>query len=90
VRTRALRVSPNPVLAHARVRIDAGVAARTRLVEVMDLTGRRVATLVLASGAPWVEWQGRDDQGRLAPAGVYFARVAGESTDAAVRFVVAR
>jgi hypothetical protein len=37
-----------------------------------------------------VEWQGRDDQGRTAPAGVYFARVAGGSPDASVRFVVAR
>jgi hypothetical protein len=90
VRTRALRVSPNPVLAHARVRIDAGTAAQTRLIEILDLTGRRVSTLVLGSGAPSVEWRGRDDQGRLAPAGVYFARVAGEHTDSAVRFVVAR
>ena len=89
-RAHALRVSPNPVLAHARVRIDAGVAAQTRLIEVLDLTGRRVSTLVLAAGASSAEWQGRDALGRLAPAGVYFARVAGEGTASAVRFVVAR
>jgi hypothetical protein len=89
-RVRALRVAPNPVLAHARVRFEAGTAAQTRLVEVLDLTGRRIATLVLGAGAPSVEWQGRDDQGRTAPAGVYFARVAGGSPDASVRFVVAR
>ena len=89
-RAHALRVSPNPVLAHARVRIDAGMAAQTRLIEILDLTGRRVTTLVLATGNRSVEWQGRDDQGRLAPAGVYFARVAGEGADSAVRFVVAR
>jgi hypothetical protein len=89
-RVRALRVAPNPVLAHARVRFEAGTAAQTRLVEVLDLTGRRIATLVLGAGAPSVEWQGRDDQGRTAPAGVYFARVAGGSPDATVRFVVAR
>ena len=89
-RRHALQVSPNPVLAHARMRIDAGITAQTRLIEILDLTGRRVLTLVLGSGAASVEWQGRDDQGRLAPAGVYFARVAGENTDSAVRFVVAR
>ena len=83
-------MSPNPVLAFARVRIDAGVAPHTRLIEVMDLTGRRVSTLVLAPGERVVEWQGRDDQGRPAPAGVYFARLAGDDGNSAVRFVVAR
>jgi hypothetical protein len=86
----ALSVSPNPVLAHARIRIEAGVANGTRLIEVLDLTGRRLTTLVLAAGERAVEWRGVDDLGRRVPAGVYFARVAGEGTAHAARFVVAR
>ena len=85
----ALRVAPNPVLAHVRVRIEAAPAERTRLVEVLDLTGRRLATLVLARGDRFAEWQGRDDAGRMAPAGVYFARVAGDGDAPAARFVMA-
>jgi len=48
---RGLGVSPNPALAHARVRFDAGVEADTRWIEVLDLTGRRITTLELAPGA---------------------------------------
>lgn len=86
----ALRVTPNPVFAHARVRIEAALAERTRLVEVLDLTGRRITTLVIARGERFAEWRGRDDAGRTAPAGVYFARVAGDDATPATRFVMAR
>ena len=86
----ALRVSPNPVFAHARVRIEAAPAERTRVLEVLDLTGRRISTLALARGERFAEWQGRDDAGRAAPAGVYFARIAGDESAPAARFVMAR
>ncbi len=86
----ALHVSPNPVFANARVHLEATPAERTRLVEVLDLTGRRIVTLELPRGARFAEWHGRDDAGRSAPAGVYFARVAGEPDAPSVRFVMAR
>jgi len=87
---RGLGVSPNPALAHARVRFDAGVEADTRWIEVLDLTGRRITTLELAPGAGAAEWSGRDGDGRSAPAGIYFARLAGGRPVAATRFVLAR
>lgn len=86
----ALRVSPNPVLSHGRVRLEGGAVERTRVVEVLDLTGRRVTTLTLDAGVPAVEWTGRDDRGHGVPAGVYFARVAGDAPGPATRFVIAR
>jgi flagellar hook assembly protein FlgD len=88
--TRRLRVSPNPVLAHARVHFETDPASLARTVEVLDLTGRRVATLPLAAGARSVEWQGRTLDGRAAPAGIYFARVEDETHAANARFVLAR
>jgi hypothetical protein len=87
--TGRLRASPNPALAHARVHFETEPASLARTVEVLDLTGRRVASLPLAAGAPSVEWQGRDLAGRAAPAGVYFARVEGDARGSA-RFVLAR
>jgi len=88
--TGRLRVSPNPALAHARVHFETGPAAHERTVEVLDLTGRRVAQLSLPAGARSAEWAGRDLDGRAAPAGVYFARMEDETHAANVRFVLAR
>jgi len=88
--TGTLRVSPNPALAHARVHFETEPASLARTVEVLDLTGRKVAALPLPAGARAVEWQGSDLVGRAAPAGVYFARVEDEPRGAAARFVLAR
>jgi len=87
---RVLRVAPNPVLAYGRVRIEAAPSLAPRTIEVMDLTGRHVASLALPAGGRFAEWRARDDQGRRAPAGVYFVRLAGEGAAPAARFVVAR
>jgi len=88
--TGRLQVSPNPALAHARVHFETEPSLLARTVEVLDLTGRRVATLPLPAGARFVEWHGRDLDGRSAPAGVYFARVDDEPQGSASRFVLAR
>ena len=88
--TGTLRVSPNPALAHARVRFDTEPASLARSIEVLDLTGRRVASLSLPAGARSAEWAGRDLAGRTAPAGIYFARVEGEAAASTARFVLAR
>ena len=57
---------------------------------MLDLTGRRVASLSLPAGARSAEWAGRDLAGRTAPAGIYFARVEGEAAASTARFVLAR
>ena len=87
---RALRVSPNPAPGGARVRIESTATLFARLLEVVDVTGRRMAQLELPSGASGAEWMGRDEQGRAAPAGVYFARLAGEPPGSGTRFVLMR
>ncbi len=48
------------------------------VVEIFDAGGRRVRGLtagVLAAGPHAVGWNGRDDGGRPAPPGIYFARL---------------
>ena len=86
----AIRVSPNPASSHSRIRLGSTATSFTRLLEVVDVTGRRMALLELPSGATTVDWTGRDEQGRAAPAGVYFARLAGDLSAAGTRFVLMR
>ncbi len=48
------------------------------IVEIFNVTGRRVKTLVnanLARGPHTLRWDGRDDSGRRMPEGIYFYRV---------------
>lgn len=93
----AVRATPNPSRALARIsftlpgstRADAAVPAEAILV---DLNGRKVRTLhagMLARGTTSVEWDGRDETGRLLGAGIYFVRLTtplGASTTRLVRF----
>jgi flagellar hook assembly protein FlgD len=47
-------------------------------VRVVDLAGRLIATLLderMAAGRHTVEWDGRTNEGRAAPSGVYFLTV---------------
>lgn len=77
-----LRVAPNP--SRGAVRIEAlgtGPGAPGRLT-VLDLSGRVVARARAASPGAWT-WDGRDERGRSAPAGLYFARC--EDGDGRVR-----
>ena len=51
-------------------------------ITVLDLRGRQVRRLWTGIGtgeAQVASWDGRSDQGYIAPAGVYFARVEGEA-----------
>lgn len=84
-----LRTSPNPASRNAGISFALAHAGDVK-VEIRDLAGRRVrAVLVgsLASGEHEVRWDGRDDAGRVVPAGTYFAVVRTDSQLAAHRVV---
>jgi hypothetical protein len=69
----ALGIHPNPTRAGAEVRVTGANAARAR-VELLDVSGRRIVSLVrggtLAEGAAW-RWDGRDAGGREMSPGHY-------------------
>ena len=47
-------------------------------LEIFDLAGRRLGTLVdgeRPAGAQVAAWDGRDDEGRAVAAGIYFVRL---------------
>ena len=68
--------APNPIHPGAAFGFELPSAARARLA-VYDAGGRRVRALVdapLAAGRHQATWDGRDEAGALAPAGLYFLR----------------
>jgi hypothetical protein len=68
---------PNPSRGDATIQFDVPVEGPARL-EIFDVSGRRVATVVngrLAPGRYSPTWDGRDTTGRRAAAGVYFVRL---------------
>jgi len=75
---------PNPFSAVTELRFSVGEKAKTSLA-IYDVGGRLVRVLAnsmtLEPGAYRATWNGRDDAGRPATAGVYFCRMkAGEET----------
>jgi len=67
-----LASSPNPFRESVSIRYEGPASAIVLRATVYDVTGRRVREL--AVGADRVRWDGRDEGGRPAPAGVYFVR----------------
>lgn len=71
-----LSASPNPSFGP---RLALGLPAEARIeLAVFDVTGRRVRLLEearLEAGAHVIPWDGRDDRGEPAPAGMYYVRL---------------
>jgi hypothetical protein len=83
---------PNPAPGSVAVALALPARADVRAA-VLDASGRRVRDLGarrLAAGAHRLEWDGRDDRGRAAPAGVYFLSVVSAGSTRAVRCVRVR
>jgi len=69
---------PNPFTDGVRLNVT---GARTNTADVIDVTGRVVATVAVADGI--ISWNGKSNAGRDAAAGVYWVRVSdGVSTRA--------
>jgi hypothetical protein len=82
-------VRPNPSKSAVSLRFDLPRAGRARL-ELVDVAGRHVHTLVdaaLAAGPHETTWDGRADDGLLAPAGLYWARLEADGAVATRRVV---
>ena len=73
-----LSAAPNPMTSSATVRFSIAQPEHASL-EVLDVTGRVVRVLIepqlLPAGARSASWDGRDDRGAAAPAGLYWIRL---------------
>jgi len=80
--TRLVSIGPNPFRASTEVAFTMAKAGRVDL-EVFDVLGRQVRSIARSrwfeAGPQSLRWDGRDDGGREAMAGVYFLRMRTES-----------
>jgi len=79
-----LRAWPVPARRAIRFELSGDLAAQE--IEILDAAGHLITHI---ESGPVPEWDGSDQRGRLAPAGVYFARVRGSRADP-VRLVLVR
>lgn len=80
---------PNPASAPVRLVLELP-ATGPMAVDVLDVQGRRVRSLEhgqRAAGLHTLVWDGRDESGRLARAGLYFVRARASRAEAMVRVV---
>ncbi len=87
-----LRAGPNPFNPRLTLAFALPAAQRVRL-EVFGVDGRRVAVLLdgsLPPGPGRVVWDGRGDDGRPAPSGVYLCRLSAGARTATTRVTLAR
>jgi len=85
-------VVPNPFNPRTTVRYDVPRSGQVDLV-IYDLKGRKVKQLVsgqVESGRHEVVWDGRDSHGRMAAAGVYFARMSDGQSVTTAKMVLAK
>jgi len=82
---------PNPFSTGTAIDLELATPAAARL-DVFDVAGRRVRHMALpeAVGSLRVEFDGRDDSGKLLPSGVYFYRVLAAGQTVARKMVIAR
>lgn len=74
----ALRLTAVPSVTRGSTEIRASRPfRRAATLFVHDVTGRRVRSLAADAGVTAVRWDGRNEAGRPAAAGVYFVRVSG-------------
>ena len=74
----ALLAQPNPAFGRITASFSLPSAVEHADLRVFDASGRCVTTLLsgpLAAGSQRVEWTGLDDNGRTAPAGIFFLRL---------------
>jgi hypothetical protein len=85
---RALAAWPSPFVDAVTILLPPADGA-LRTLAVHDVAGRRVRTLLERGGAAAgpVVWDGRADDGRAVPDGVYFVRLRGDARASAVKVV---
>lgn len=88
--SRTIGAVPNPFRTSTEITLLLSAPGTVHL-RIHDVAGRLVRTLVASrlgsAGTNVVEWDGRTDDGFVAPAGVYLARLSGSSVASTLRIV---
>jgi hypothetical protein len=81
---------PNPMNPVTRIQFTNGVENGRVSLEIFDVTGRLVKSLVnerMTAGVHEVQWDGSTDNGSSASSGMYFYKMTGEKDDNGAPFV---
>jgi hypothetical protein len=84
--------SPNPAPGRTNLSFALPMAGPVQL-EVFDLRGRRVRTLIdgeMSAGSHQIDWDGRDQRGQTAASGTYYLRLVAAGEQRAKRVTVVR
>jgi len=84
--------APNPFTPSTTIALDLPTAGHARAT-IVDVTGRRIATLVdrsLPAGRHSVRWDGRTGSGTPASAGIYFVRIESGGMSSVRKLVLVR
>lgn len=85
-----LVIYPNPFLAAKHSLLTIAGLPEQAAVTILDELGRALITLHERDGNGGVDWDTRDQRGRLLPAGVYVCRAAAGAETAWAKFVIVR
>jgi hypothetical protein len=86
-------IRPNPMTTSASVAFRSATAGGRVRLDIIDVTGRHVRTLLdepRPEGAQDVTWDGRDDKGHRVAAGLYFVRMSAERYVGTTKILVMR
>ena len=92
-RPRLAGAQPNPFNPSTRLVLDLPANVVRAHLEVFDLQGRHVRTLVdgpLPAGRPQVAWDGRDDRGRAMGSGPFLCRLDADGAVTSTRLMLVR
>lgn len=70
-----LEIAPNPVIGKAVIYAVAGRGQSVKSLKIYDNLGRCVRSYALSGQVNAITWDGRDNDGRVLPFGVYFCRL---------------
>jgi hypothetical protein len=87
-----LRAFPNPFHSSTLIRLEAG-RDRPAGADIYDVSGRKVRSLFDGSQNADIfglQWDGRNDAGRVLPSGVYFVRVTTAQMTGTLKIVIVR
>jgi hypothetical protein len=84
-----IHLRPNPAHGPVGIRFDSPSMRAVR-IEILDPSGRRIASLDAAPGSAGATWDGRDALGRIVPPGMYLIRSLDPAGGAARKVFITR
>ncbi|HEC83478.1 MAG TPA: T9SS type A sorting domain-containing protein, partial [Firmicutes bacterium] len=88
----SVRIAPNPVVGQARINYSYGSQGEGLSVSIYDASGRLIRMFEVKDASPkgGLTWDGRLEDGRSAPAGIYFVKIRSENQSSTTTFVFLR